>query len=162
MSKKIDQFFYNLSKCRELKFKNKKIVLVGGCFDILHIGHIQFLNKSKVNKHFLAVALEPDEFIIKKKGRTPIHNQTQRKLILESLRVVDWVIKLPYFTRNKDYQKLVEVIKPNIIAITENDSQLKNKSIQANKVGATIATVTSKIGNLSTSKIINNNENDNY
>jgi FAD synthetase len=158
MPEKIDLFFHSLSTVRNTKYKNRKIVLAGGCFDILHYGHIQFLNKSYIDGYVMAIALESDEFIAKNKGRNPIHNQEQRKTILESLRVVDWVIQLPYFTKNEYYQKLVEVLQPKIIAVSENDPQLKNKKSQASKVRATVVTVTPIISGLSSSRIANNVE----
>src|SRR6266403_2209747 len=58
---------------------DKKIVLVGGCFDIIHFGHIQFLQKAKEAGDYLIVALEPDERIINYKKRTPIHTQQVNK-----------------------------------------------------------------------------------
>ena len=48
-------------------FKDKKIVLVGGCFDLIHYGHLKFLEAAKEQGDFLIVALESDEFIKKHK-----------------------------------------------------------------------------------------------
>ncbi len=62
-------------------FPNSKIVLVGGCFDVLHYGHLEFLHEAKKQGKYLIVALEPDETIIKYKKRKPIHNQLQRAKI---------------------------------------------------------------------------------
>ena len=54
---------------------HSKIVLVGGCFDLLHYGHIEFLKNAKKQGEYLIVALEPDEAIVNYKKRQPIHNQ---------------------------------------------------------------------------------------
>ncbi len=136
--------------------ENKKIVLVGGCFDILHFGHIQFLQKAKEIGDYLIVALEPDERIINYKSRTPVHTQKERACNLLALRSVDHVIMLPQLNGFNDYLALVKNIKPHIIAITNNDPQQDNKQKQADAVGAQLVIVTDMIGNFSSSAIFQN------
>jgi len=131
---------------------NKK-VLVGGCFDLIHFGHLQFLEKARALGDYLVVALEPDEFIRKHKQREPIHTQSQRARILRALRMVDEVIELPLLTHDK-YFELVRVVRPQLIAVTEGDPQLANKQQQALSIGAKVIEVTPIIKNLSTKKII--------
>jgi len=102
----------------------KKIVLVGGCFDILHWGHISFLKKARKLGNYLVVALESDENIRKLKGpNRPIHNQRERKAMLESLRFVDKVIALPPMKSDSDYEKLVRRVNPDIVAVTQGDTK---------------------------------------
>jgi len=98
------------------KLKGVK-VLVGGCFDLIHLGHVRFLKAAKNQGDILIVALESDEFIRKRKKREPFHNQLERAEILSSLKMVDLVILLPFFNSYNDYLKLVKVVKPDIIAI---------------------------------------------
>jgi len=101
-----------------------KVVLVGGCFDILHYGHISFLKKAKKLGNYLVVALESDENTMKLKGPSrPIHNQNQRKKMLESLRFVNKVIALPPMKSDSDYEKLVRKVNPDIIAVTQGDTK---------------------------------------
>jgi FAD synthetase len=133
--------------------KDKKIVLVGGCFDIIHFGHIQFLEKAKQAGDYLIVALEPDERIINHKHRTPTHTQTERAYNLLALRHVDHVILLPVLNGFQDYLELVQTIKPHVIAITSNDPQLPNKQKQADAAGAQLIMVTDLIGSFSSSNI---------
>ena len=147
--------FHQLKKLILLP-RQKKTVLVGGCFDIIHYGHWQFLKKAKKEGNFLMVALESDEFIKKNKKRRPFHNQRQRAKILASFSMVDLVILLPFFKKDEDYFNLVKIIKPKIIAVTEGDSQLKNKKKQAEEVGASLKIVTPLVKNFSTTKIIMN------
>lgn len=128
-------------------------VLVGGCFDILHIGHIRYLTQAKSRGDFLIVALESDEYIKEIKGRSPIHDQGQRAVVLSALAVVDIVILLPRLRTYKDYLNLVQLIKPEIIAITQGDPQIENKAKQSRQVGAKVITVTNLI-NVSTKEII--------
>ena len=62
---------------------SKKVVLVGGCFDVLHYGHIHFLSSAKNHGDQVVVALESDENVKTRKGSTrPIHTQAQRKAML--------------------------------------------------------------------------------
>lgn len=120
----------------------KKIVLVGGCFDVIHFGHINFLTAAKKMGGCLWVALESDANVRRRKGPArPIHTQAQRRKMLETLTVVDEVLPLPDMTSDEDYFELVNRIKPTIIAITEGDPYLQHKSQQAEKIGAQIAVI---------------------
>lgn len=139
---------------------DKKIVLVGGCFDIIHFGHVQFLEKAKERGDYLVVALEPDERIINDKKRTPTHTQQERAYNLLALRCVDQIIMLPQLNGFDDYLALVKNIKPHIIAITDNDPQLANKQKQADAVNAQLAIVTDIIGNFSSSAIVRHSRGD--
>ena len=116
--------------------QEKKIVLVGGCFDLLHYGHITFLKQAKKYGDSLVVALESDEFILIRKKRKPVHTQKQRAEILAELRVVDTIICLPLFTTDSEYYELVQEIQPAVIVVTEGDKQLDNKKKQAGLVEA--------------------------
>lgn len=135
-------------------FENKKTVLVGGCFDLIHFGHLEFLKKSKQEGDFLIVALESDEFIKKNKRKESIHSQEERAEVLASLNMVDMVILLPYFDSNEKYLELVESVSPKVIAITEGDLQRENKKVQAKSVGAEVKIVTPLLKKYSTRKII--------
>lgn len=120
----------------------KKIVLVGGCFDLLHYGHIKFLETAKSHGDFLIIALESDENVRRMKGDArPIHNQSQRKVMLESLRSVDEVLPLPPMESDDEYAQLVAKIKPNILAVTEGDPILEKKKQHAASVGAELVVI---------------------
>jgi len=130
-------------------------VLVGGCFDILHLGHIIFLKKARNLGDKLVVLLESDENIKKIKGKSrPINNQKNRAKMLKSLRMVDQVIKLSEMKTDDEYLKIIKKIRPKIIAVSENDKNLINKKYQAKQVGAKIVKVTNLIPHQSTSRII--------
>ncbi|MDD4107074.1 MAG: adenylyltransferase/cytidyltransferase family protein [Candidatus Shapirobacteria bacterium] len=150
----------NLSPDKPVSPLNKgrshnSVVLVGGCFDILHLGHITFLKKAKNLGEKLVVLLESDQNIQKNKGNNrPINNQENRAKILESLRMVDQVVKLPEMKTDQDYLKIIKKIKPTIIAVTQNDHNLINKENQAKLVGAKLVEVTELIPHQSTSRII--------
>lgn len=120
--------------------EGKKTVLVGGCFDILHYGHVRFLSQAKAKGEVLIVALESDEFIRQIKKKKPIHTQEQRAEILAHLDLVDMIILLPLFGE-KDYLDMVQMIHPDIIALTKGDKHSTEKSNQAQKVGASIVQI---------------------
>lgn len=134
-------------------FKNKKVVLVGGCFDLIHYGHLKFLEKAKEQGDFLIVALESDEFIKKYKRKLPVHQQTERAEILSNLNMVNLIVLLPFFRTNDNYFDLVKKISPSIIAVTEGDKQLENKRKQAKEIGAEVKEVVTNLKNFSTRNI---------
>ncbi len=126
---------------------------MGGVFDILHYGHINFLKKAKSMGNYLVVALESDKNTRKLKGANrPIHSQNQRREILESLDFIDEVINLKGIMKDSDYLELVVKVKPEIIAVTEGDPIIEKKRSHAKKVGAKIVEI-KKIHALSTSQI---------
>lgn len=132
----------------------KKIILVGGCFDLLHFGHISFLKQSKALGEYLVVALESDENVRRMKGDArPIHTQTQRKEMLEALSFVDEVIALPPMHGDRDYYELVRKIKPTVIAVTQGDAAKVKKIEQAKEVGAKLVVIP-KIHTPSTSQLV--------
>ena len=144
---------YNKQKIVECG--SRKIVLVGGCFDVLHYGHLEYLRLAREAGDYLIVALEPDDRIIKYKKRNPIHNQHQRAINLAAIRYVDRVLKLPVLEDYKDYNDLVQNTCPSIIAITKGDPQLANIQKQAKQVGAKVKEVTPSLNEFSSSSIIN-------
>ena len=145
---------YSDKKNIKKTIKGKKVVLVGGCFDILHFGHIKFLNAAKKLGNFLVVALESDEFILNRKNKTPFHNLKERSFILSSISYVDLIIKLPLFKKDSDYYDLVSFIKPNTIAVTGNDPYYKDKKKQAEINNAQIKIVCQDINKFSSTKAL--------
>ena len=125
------------------KSKRKiKVVLAGGCFDILHYGHIHFLKKAKALGTYLVVALESDKNIKKLKGeKRPIHGQNQRREMLMSLNFVDEVIILNNEMHDKDYLNLVEEVRPLIIAVTTGDNMIEKKKLHGKSVGAKVVEI---------------------
>ena len=87
-----------------------KIVATNGCFDILHIGHIRSLQKSKSIGDILVVGLNSDSSVKKLKGKNrPINNEKNRAEILAALSCIDFVSIF-----NEDTaEKFLEMVKPN-------------------------------------------------
>ena len=141
---------------KKLKTEGKIIILAGGVFDILHIGHIKFLEAAKKRGDVLFVLLESDENVKKIKGKDrPINSQTDRALILSALKFVDYVVILNEMKTNKDYDNLIIKIKPDIIATTKKSPQEIHNIRQAKLVNAKVALVINRISDKSTSRLAN-------
>ncbi len=139
---------------KKFKREGKKIVLAGGVFDILHIGHIKFLEAAKKKGDILFILLENDENVKKYKGpQRPINTQEERARVLASLRFVDYVVNLPVMRTNDDYDNLITAIKPDIIATTKKDPQVIHNIRQAKIIGAEVCLVVNRISNRSTTRI---------
>ena len=134
--------------------ESAKIVLVGGCFDLMHIGHIRFLKQAKKAGDLLVVVLESDEFIQASKHREPVHSQAMRAEQLASNRYVDVIVLLPYLTSHQDYDAMVAALAPDVIATTAGDSGQIYKIRQAHALGIELMEVTPLITDYSSSSII--------
>jgi len=140
---------------QKLKIDNKKLVLVGGCFDILHVGHVIFLEKAKEEGDILMVLLESDLQIKKLKGEgRPINKQVDRAKLLSCLKMVDVVVNLPEMKNGKDYNDLVFKIKPDVIAVTADDRILEIKRRQAEMVLGKLSVVVERVEGYSTSEMV--------
>jgi rfaE bifunctional protein nucleotidyltransferase chain/domain len=138
------------------KSKKKKIVLVGGVFDILHPGHIHFLKSAKFSADSLFLLLESDENVRKLKGNgRPINNQNARAWHLSKLPFIDYVILLEGVTKSSKYDKLIVQVKPDVIALTAGDPGTALRSKQCKAVGAELLEI-DRIATASTTELIKN------
>lgn len=138
----------------KLRKQGKRIVLAGGCFDILHIGHIHFLKEAKKQGDVLIVLLESDRKIRELKGKTrPINTHKDRACLLSALSHVDYIVLLPYLASDQKYDELILSIKPAIIATTKGDPYKKHKIRQANRLQSRVVEVTDRIKNKSTTRL---------
>ncbi len=75
------------------EWKDQKVVFTNGCFDILHLGHVDYLEKAASKGDKLIVALNTDASVSKLKGPTrPVNNENARARIIAALAFVDAVI----------------------------------------------------------------------
>lgn len=133
---------------------DEPIILTGGCFDIVHPGHIKFLRAAKNLGGLLTIMLESDSNVKKLKGPgRPIHNQEERALVLSHIDLVDYVILLDPLSSDKGYEKVIKDINPSYIAVTEGDHLLEKKRIHAEKVNAKLESVIELKPDFSTTKI---------
>ena len=96
----------------KLHSQGKKIVFTNGCFDILHVGHVKYLEVAKSYGDILILGLNADSSVRKLKGPTrPINTQDDRAYILASLESVDYVV---IFEEETPYE-LIKLIKPHVL-----------------------------------------------
>ena len=95
-----------------LKQDRKRVVFTNGCFDILHAGHVHYLEEAKKLGDELVVGLNSDSSVksLKGKGR-PVNNLEQRAKVLSSLRCVDKVVSFS----DETPLKLIKAIKPDVL-----------------------------------------------
>jgi len=138
-----DHKIFPLGSVKDIKIdKTKRIVLAGGCFDILHYGHVMFMQQARMGGDILMLLLESDEFIQQVKKKKPVHTQQQRAQILAALGYVDYVVSLPFLKNpDSDYEKIVKEIHPSIIAFTSPDSKESHKKEFARTVGAEVLAI---------------------
>ncbi len=90
------------------KAHDEKIVMTNGCFDILHAGHIAYLQEAKALGDRLIVAVNSDDSVKQLKGDTrPINSLQQRMTVLAALACVDWVVAFEEQTPERLYCKLL-------------------------------------------------------
>ncbi|MBI2028251.1 MAG: adenylyltransferase/cytidyltransferase family protein [Candidatus Levybacteria bacterium] len=141
---------------KKLRNQNKTIVLVGGFFDILHVGHITFLEKAKQLGDYLFVLLEEDERSRKIKGKNrPINSQTERAIILSAIQSVNFVILLKKMTSNEIYDRIIVQISPNVIATTYPDPKVVHKIRQAKLINGKVEYVIKRINKYSSTRLAN-------
>ena len=94
------------------EWKDQKVVFTNGCFDILHLGHVDYLEKAASKGNKLIVALNTDASVSKLKGPTrPINNEIARARIMAALSFVDAVV---FFSEDTPLS-LIKRLKPDVL-----------------------------------------------
>ncbi len=109
------------------KPRKKKVVLASGIFDLLHLGHVKFLEGAKKaggENAKLVVIIARDSTVEKDKGRKPIMSEDQRRTLVESLKVVDEAV-LGY--ENFDIGEVIENVKPDVIALGYDQEEMEKE-----------------------------------
>jgi D-glycero-beta-D-manno-heptose 1-phosphate adenylyltransferase len=102
MSPKIVELKDLSDRCEKLRSAGKKIVATNGCFDLLHVGHVRYLQAAQALGDFLVVGLNGDRSVHELKGAgRPITTQTDRAEILAALAFVDLVTIFPEIRATK-------------------------------------------------------------
>lgn len=121
MNKKIT----DIEKLKEIlnkKNNGKKIVFTNGCFDILHRGHVEYLQKAKELGDLLVLGLNSDSSVKRLKGESrPINNEKDRAIILSALECVDYII---IFDEDTPLE-LIKNLKPDIL-VKGGDYKIEN------------------------------------
>jgi rfaE bifunctional protein nucleotidyltransferase chain/domain len=112
-SSKIWEHNQIVAEISNLKASGKKIVFTNGCFDILHAGHVQYLEEASELGDFLIVALNTDESVqrLDKSPARPLQNEYSRTHVMASLAFVGAVVLF-----NEDTpQNIIELITPDVL-----------------------------------------------
>ncbi len=110
-----------------IQTKRRKVVLASGVFDLIHLGHVKFLEEAKKaggKGARLIVIIARDSTVEETKGRKPIMPENQRRALVESLKVVDEaVLGLQDF----DIGSVIEKVKPNVIAVGYDQEEMEQR-----------------------------------
>ncbi|MFH1856157.1 MAG: D-glycero-beta-D-manno-heptose 1-phosphate adenylyltransferase [Candidatus Omnitrophota bacterium] len=99
-------------KIKDLRKKGRRIVFTNGCFDVLHAGHVQYLEKAKAFGDILVIGLNSDASVKKIKGdKRPIVGEKDRASVLAALEAVDFVVIFDTPTP----LSLIEIIRPDVL-----------------------------------------------
>ena len=134
-----------------LKADNKKVVFTNGCFDLIHAGHIDYLNKAKALGDVLIVGLNTDNSVKRIKGdKRPIISEDERAEIISSLKPVDYVV---FFDEDTPAELINELVPDILIkgADWKTDEIVGGETVLAN--GGEVKTI-EFVNDQSTSKII--------
>ena len=99
----------DIIKLREkIRIENRKVVFTNGCFDIIHKGHVTYLNEAKSLGDHLIVGINSDDSVKRLKGKDrPVNNESDRAFVLDNLKSVDDVL---IFNEDTPYHIIKEII----------------------------------------------------
>ena len=102
----------SIEEYQRLALHGKKIVFTNGCFDILHAGHVLYLDEAKAQGDILVLGLNSDESVRRLKGDTrPINSEGDRVIVLSGLSSVDYIV---IFSEDTPYD-LIKIVKPDVL-----------------------------------------------
>ena len=107
--------------------KRKRRVLASGTFDLLHLGHVRYLEEAKKaggENAELIVVVSRDSTVERRKGRPPVIPEDQRRALVEALKVVDRAV-LGYEGMN--VEKVIERVQPDVIALGYDENELERE-----------------------------------
>lgn len=97
--------------CEVLRAGGKKVVFTNGCFDILHAGHVRYLNKARSFGDLLVLGLNTDASVRENKGPSrPINSELDRAEVIDALEAVDYVV----FFGEKTAEHIISLVKPDV------------------------------------------------
>lgn len=95
----------------KLKTEGKKVVFTNGCFDILHVGHLRYLEQAREQGDILIIGVNSDDSVKRLKGPTrPINSELDRAEMLAGLKAVDYTV---IFTEDTPVE-IIDELKPSI------------------------------------------------
>lgn len=147
--------FKNMGKIIKLKdskkyLKPNSFTLVGGFFDLFHVGHLRFLKEASKYKKPLVALIFSDKLVKKIKGsKRPIIKEIHRAEIVASISFVDYVLILDDLPQNKNF-------KPEYIIFSKQNAharKIKKEMVEKKFPESKVIFITQRISNISTTKI---------
>ena len=129
-----------------LQKEGGKVVFTNGCFDLLHVGHIRYLNETKKLGDILVVGLNSDKSVSLIKPGRPVTPEAQRAEVLSALSMIDFIV---FFSEDTPYE-LIREIKPDVLV---KGADWKKEDIVGNDIVKEVRTIPFVKG-ISTSAII--------
>jgi rfaE bifunctional protein nucleotidyltransferase chain/domain len=119
--------------------QNEKVVFTNGCFDLLHLGHVDYLEKARAKGDHLVIGLNTDDSVSRFKGsERPLQDQYSRARILAALQFVDLVV---FFNEDTPLNLIAELV-PNVLV--KGSDYLAENIVGANvvkKAGGKVETI---------------------
>jgi len=124
---------------RNLRAQTKKVVFANGCFDILHVGHVRYLQGARSEGDALIVGVNADSSVCRLKGPgRPILDEGARALLVAALRAVDYVVIFP----EPNVEALLEELRPDVHAKgTDYSAESVPERATADRLGIRVAIV---------------------
>jgi D-glycero-beta-D-manno-heptose 1-phosphate adenylyltransferase len=153
MSSKVIDLAEVSDRCDNLRATGKKLVATNGCFDLLHVGHVRYLQAARALGDFLAVGLNGDHSVRELKGSgRPITTESDRAELVAALQSVDLVTVFPQIRASQ----FIAAVRPAIyVKGSDYTSETLNEEERAvlKEIGAEIRLVPFETG-YSTSRLI--------
>ncbi|HET8965857.1 MAG TPA: adenylyltransferase/cytidyltransferase family protein [Candidatus Acidoferrum sp.] len=124
---------------KDLREREKKIVFANGCFDILHVGHVRYLEGARAEGDALIVGVNADSSVGRLKGPgRPVLDENARAVLVAALRVVDYVVIFP----DTNVESLLAELRPDVHAKgTDYTEQTVPERAVAERLGIRVAIV---------------------
>ena len=140
-----------LKKLKSIREAGKRIVFTNGCFDILHIGHVRYLQGAKAEGDILVIGLNSDRSVRIIKGeKRPVISEQQRAEVLASVGLVDYIILF----HEPDPHKLIAAIAPDVLVKGADWAEEQIVGADVVKAGGGRVVRVSVVPDVSTSQII--------
>ncbi len=144
-------------KSEKKKWKDKRVVLVTGCFDVLHEAHRRFLQAAKKEGDVLLAGLESDKRVRQMKGKgRPVNSVKVRLKNLDKLGIADFVFELPENMQDpKVQEKIIQSLGVKVLAVSSHTKHQKAKELILHKYGGRVKVVMNHDPRFSSTQIIN-------
>lgn len=132
--------YRDIQKLR-LEFRDKKVVFVTGCFDLLHRGHLDHLYNASNLGEIVIVGVLPDKYVRTFKRRKPVNSQLERARILDALKPVTHVILVPYVQGDPLLTglKILRELRPTVFLHRGNNKVYETLKKEFLEIGVTLS-----------------------